>query len=1276
MRMVQMAPRNLLRRQTAAPDGMLTYRTGAAGAPSAARLMGEHLLQQTLTPEMAAMAEYYEQGVRPPTPADAVASRYARLAVMGRLPSGAAFDEIVKTEADRLYESALASSALSPDWDNLVLRSLAAFVAAGLIDREQVSDCAARLKAEIDLDRFAKAVEQADTGRDYSSATATPRRDMHPALARRLAINPHLGLKPGEVAYLLNGQRADGGAIEGRTHQSASLPLAQIFGLDLDRRPTRVELERVLAGRKASGDELSEQEARRATRRFQLAMGAKGKVLSLEEREHILSGRMADGSELSSREYRALLETSKSRIGYIDLTFSAPKSVSIAWAFAPTTAERAIIHQAHKDAIDSVMQVIEKRIGRASIGRSARHGYEQGVIGWVSFDHYAARPTVEVIRTDDLGQPVTELHRLTSTKGRVPGDMQVHTHVAVPNVVETPSGRVGSLDLAELEGRIHEWGALYQAYLASNLRVHGVEMELDQRTEMARVAAMPDYVLAHFSRRTLNGTDAARTYARSQGLDWDSLDADRQVGLLKSGVQNRREGKADDVGDLEAWRRAAASIRYQHRSILRPDQPIRRQEREERLEIAYQAAMPLLAHQFDRRAVLDGADARVAAARGLIAAGVESADEVSLITRAFRERGIRRRNEGAALIWGTVKGTQGRDRIAITTTLDVREERELVAIARAGSRDRSSALTPAQINAAVACFPEIDFTNAHGRAQRKIINQLGGGGRISIAIGVAGAGKSTLLKPLVRAWQEDGRNVYGVALAWRQSDELTEAGIKVRNTRAVASFLRVAEIGKLDLSRRSVVIIDEIGLLGTRQLNDMLAVQKRSGFQLVVLGDPKQMQSVEAGPVIELLRRAFGKNAVPELGSSVRQKDETERETTLMFRNGQTAEAIRRKDEDGTLRIVPGGYREAIEYVAALWEKRRRANHNRPGYHISVSAPTNAEAHDISLAIRARRQVMGKVSADMISVRATDGEGERSYSLALAEGDRVRLFRRTNAKFLDTNTVGNIGRNGTVLEVVAIGDHGMVLRNAAGKEGEVAWSSLSDGRDGRIQLAYGDALTTHIAQGSTVTEHIHAVPGGSKLVSAFGAYTSGSRHRERSFIIISEGGEQAEIAARRSLGDRREIVRRDVLANISRNFSRQPVKESALDLLDRAAALRRGTIHDVQRSLLSIEARSAESQRPVVLAGRFSKNRICRFILEQVAGPIERLSRQRTKLIRAVDVGGGLIDRLADFARQRTIRRSADVDYRRRIENFIKNTSVSTEQTDVQKATKKRGLGR
>ena len=1042
-------------------------------------------------------------------------------------------------------------------------------------------------------DRLDAAADGARTGKDYSSATATPRRDMNPLLAARLGIDTGRSLTAAEVANLLNGQRADGGDIPGKQVQAATEAVGATFGLDERRMPTRVELEHILAGRRADGAELPQTVAEGALRRFQAVLGAKNRALSPEQRAHILDGRTAGGAALTVQQYHQRMDTSRSRIGYVDLTFSAPKSVSVAWAFAPTEAERGIIQQAHRDAIGSVMAEIERHIGRARKGKAGRDGWEQGAIGWVSFDHCASRPTVAVVRQDRAGRDYTELHTVKGAAGRMAGDMQLHTHVATFNAALTASGRLGGLWLDQLDGRVKEWGALYQAYLATNLRRHGVEVGLDERTEMARLAAIPARVTEHFSKRTVGGAAAARAYAAEQGLDWDSLDPERKIGLLKQGVQNPRGAKSDDLGDAAAWRRAATEIGYCHRSVLRPDGIPAEKTRDERLDGAYRAALPVFEKELRRRASVAGEDARVAAAKGLIAAGVASPADVDAVTRSMRERGVAQYGAMTRLIWGDAQGRNGRAKVGITTALHESEEQDLVDHARAAGRDTSAALSPRQIADAVARHPELDLSSAHGRAQRAAIEALGGGGRLAVAIGVAGSGKTTMLKPLVTAWRDAGRAVHGIALAWRQADDLTDAGIARQNTRAFERFARDLETGRLTLDQHSVVVVDELGLIGTRQLGVLLRTQRIRGFQVVALGDPKQMQSIEAGDVIGLLRRGLGDDAVPEITTSVRQLAAEERETALMFRHGQTEEAVMRKAGNGTLRVVPGDYDDAVAGVVWLWEERRAANPGREGYAITISTPTNADAHTISLAVRSRRRARGEIGADRRVVPATDGDrsAPRTYDMTLAEGDRVRLFTRTNARFLDSGALGNIGQNGSVLTVAAVRDDGLVLRTQAGRAGLARWDSLRHPGNGRLMLAYGDVLTTHTSQGATVDEHIFAMPAGSRPVNAFGAYTAGSRHREASWIVTSDGAERAEIAGRRPLGDRRPVRESDVLANITRNFARQPEKESALALLERMENIRLGGVRHMQAAKQGLQRRHAAGQQRSTLGQAFARRR-------------------------------------------------------------------------------------
>ena len=128
----------------------------------------------------------------------------------------------------------------------------------------------------------------------------------------------------------------------------------------------------------------------------------------------------------------------------------------------------------------------------------------------------------------------------------------------------------------------------------------------------------------------------------------------------------------------------------------------------------------------------------------------------------------------------------------VTNTAQVRIEETLAARAKEAARDRSGALSPTALRAAINASG-LDFTREpeHGAAQQASIYALGTGGNLSFLTGVAGAGKSTLLRPLVAAYHAntafspEGREVIGLSTGWKQADALLDTGIK----RTVASNL-------------------------------------------------------------------------------------------------------------------------------------------------------------------------------------------------------------------------------------------------------------------------------------------------------------------------------------------------------------------------------------------------------------------------------------------------------------------------------------------------------
>ena len=701
------------------------------------------------------------------------------------------------------------------------------------------------------------------------AGNAEIRRDTSPRLADRLGIRPTAPLHLAEITNLLNGLRADAATIEGKQVQAPMRSVVQVFGLDGERLPTPDEIDHILARRTAAGEtpkglrgaELSADAVEGARRRFLTAYGMPAKQEpSPEQIDHIKAARTVTGAMTSAGDVLAKLNATKAPIAYVDLVWSADKSVSVAWALAPTEAERAMILTAHRDAVNAAMRYVEERIGFIRRGKAGRAGVESGAVTWMTFHHYTSRPTAQVDRTDADGTGYTVNHEVPLNDP----DPQLHTHVTLLNAVMTDSGRIGSLDLDNLDGLVKEFGGVYQAFAAHNLRQHGIDVALDPDTGAARVTAIPADIRRHFSKRTEHADEIVRKFAAEQGRNWDSMTPAERIGLLRRGAEASRLKKANNDGesDFAAWRRQANELGYKHRSVLRPDAIAPKLNPEQRRQRAYEASLPLVEQTFAKRAKINSQELREFAARGLVEGGIrDPGADIAAITKAYRERGVRQEGEQVALIWGNDVPLRGKTRLSVTTTLHESAERELIRLADQLGTDHSAALSSVTIEHAVSRFldanPEINRNGTQWQKQRDAVYQLGTGGRLGVLIGIAGSGKTTVLTPLVDALRSEGRQVYGAALSWKQTSALGEAGIERDHRAAIDAFLKRVGRGKYELDQNTTLIIDEIGQVGRRQMLDILRLQQRHGFQVLAIGDPKQNQAIEA-PAIELLKAGSG----------------------------------------------------------------------------------------------------------------------------------------------------------------------------------------------------------------------------------------------------------------------------------------------------------------------------------------------------------------------------------------------------------------------------------
>lgn len=371
--------------------------------------------------------------------------------------------------------------------------------------------------------------------------------------------------------------------------------------------------------------------------------------------------------------------------------------------------------------------------------------------------------------------------------------------------------------------------------------------------------------------------------------------------------------------------------------------------------------------------------------------------------------------------------------------------------------------------------------------------------------GLAGTGKSHLLAAVADAYRRAGYRVRGTALSAMVARDLgANAGIE---SQTIASLIK--DFGRArpfdPLQAGEVLIIDEAGMVGSRQMKAILEQAARVGAKVIMVGDTRQLQAIEAGGAFKSLVARFG---AASLSSIQRQRRDWQREASADFAAGRVPEALARYRSQGYFHAS----RDADAAKQALidrWHADHLADQARgvPSSRL-ILAHRRTEAQQLNRLARAKLKAEGRLGREIsVDVSVTEEkDGEPTTALAkrqFATGDRI-LFTKNERELGVQN-----GSLGTVTALTRAGTFSV---------------KLDDGREVTFDartfnyIEQGYALTVHKAQGVTV-DRAYVLAG--EMMDAQMAYVAFTRHRDRVDLFYNRVDFATDAKLMRTLGRER-----------------------------------------------------------------------------------------------------------------------------------------------------------
>lgn len=413
--------------------------------------------------------------------------------------------------------------------------------------------------------------------------------------------------------------------------------------------------------------------------------------------------------------------------------------------------------------------------------------------------------------------------------------------------------------------------------------------------------------------------------------------------------------------------------------------------------------------------------------------------------------------------------------------------------------------------------------------QRAAIHHVTDDKQLSCVVGVAGAGKSTILAAAREAWEANGHRVFGAALAGKAAKGLEQSsGIQ---SRTLASMELSWQHEANQLQRGDVLVIDEAGMIGSRQMARFITEAKDKGVKLVLVGDAEQLQPIEAGAPFRNITDEIQPATLHEVH---RQKEDWQQQASKDFALGRTEEALQAYLDREHVEAAPTK-NDAVQVLASDYLDNFRSSNQASQLAL---AHRKSDVKAINQSIRTARKAAGELEG---GVTYKTEHGKREF----ASGDRI-LFTRNDY---------NIGVKNGMLGTVTKAENNRLTVELDDKEnGQKAIKTISI-KDYR-EFDHGYATTIHKSQGTTVDQcHVLA----SRTMDRHLTYVAASRHREGFKLYV----DQEEFSDR---------------FNLKRSLSRARQKQSTLDFEQRTA-------RDIEKEAFKQMRRSqaTEPQRDITL---------------------------------------------------------------------------------------------